>query len=68
MNSDDLPLLLTWSMSFSKYKGCLIADLPGSYLNWFPRQGLAPGPEYRVALDSDDVSRGAGSAVQVRAA
>ena len=43
MNSDDLPLLLTWSMSFSKYKGCLIADLPGNYLNWFAREGFPPG-------------------------
>ena len=42
-NPDDLQLLLTWSMPYGKYKGRLIADLPGNYLNWFAREGFPPG-------------------------
>ncbi|NOQ16852.1 MAG: hypothetical protein GQ581_07320 [Methyloprofundus sp.] len=30
-------------MPFGKYKGRIIADLPGPYLNWFAREGLPPG-------------------------
>lgn len=40
MRPDDLPLLLTRAMPFGKYKGRLIANLPGSYLNWFARVGF----------------------------
>jgi len=43
MNADDLRLLTTTSMPFGKYKGRLIADLPGNYLNWFAREGFPPG-------------------------
>lgn len=43
MNSDDLQLLVTRSMPYGKYKGRLIADLPGNYLNWFAREGFPPG-------------------------
>nr|WP_272873635.1 DUF3820 family protein [Candidatus Accumulibacter phosphatis] len=43
VNPDDLQLLLTWSMPYGKYKGRLIADLPGNYLNWFAREGFPPG-------------------------
>ena len=43
MNPDDLLLLLQREMPFGKYKGCLIADLPGNYLNWFAREGFPPG-------------------------
>jgi len=43
MNADDLQLLVTSSMPYGKYKGRLIADLPGNYLNWFARQGFPPG-------------------------
>ena len=43
MNSEDLQLLVTRSMPFGKYKGHLIADLPGSYLNWFAREGFPSG-------------------------
>ena len=27
-------------MPFGKYKGRMIADLPGQYLNWFAREGF----------------------------
>ena len=43
MNADALQLLLTCTMPYGKYKGRLIADLPGNYLNWFARQGFPAG-------------------------
>lgn len=39
----DLELLVTRSMPYGKYKGRLIADLPGHYLNWFAREGFPNG-------------------------
>ena len=30
-------------MPYGKYKGRLIADLPGHYLNWFAREGFPRG-------------------------
>lgn len=43
MHPDDLEKLITWSMPYGKYKGRLIADLPGHYLNWFARAGFPTG-------------------------
>ncbi|NMM09365.1 MAG: DUF3820 family protein [Polaromonas sp.] len=43
MNPEDLLLLLTREMPYGKYKGRLIADLPGHYLNWFARDGFPKG-------------------------
>jgi len=43
MNTEHLELLVTRVMPFGKHKGCLIADLPGQYLNWFARVGFPPG-------------------------
>ena len=43
MHAEDLQLLVTREMPFGKYKGRLIADLPGNYLNWFAREGFPPG-------------------------
>ena len=43
MNSEALQLLVTRTMPYGKYKGCLIADLPGHYLNWFAREGFPKG-------------------------
>ena len=43
MNHAHLELLVTREMPFGKYKGRLIADLPGQYLNWFAREGFPPG-------------------------
>ncbi len=40
MKPDDLERLLTVEMPFGKYKGRVIADLPGNYLNWFAREGF----------------------------
>jgi len=43
MNTEHLQLLRDREMPFGKYKGRLIADLPGQYLNWFARKGFPPG-------------------------
>ncbi|MDP2805555.1 MAG: DUF3820 family protein [Gallionellaceae bacterium] len=43
MNPEHLQLLLTRTMPYGKYKGKVIADLPGNYLNWFARKGFPPG-------------------------
>ena len=43
MNPEHLHLLLTREMPYGKYKGRVIADLPGNYLNWFARKGFPPG-------------------------
>ncbi len=40
MNSNDLQRLVTIAMPYGKYKGRLLADLPGNYLNWFARKGF----------------------------
>ena len=40
MNPEKLELLITREMPFGKYKGRIIADLPGPYLNWFAREGF----------------------------
>lgn len=38
-----LELVLTREMPYGKYKGRLIADLPGHYLAWFAREGFPKG-------------------------
>ncbi len=43
MQPEDLELLVTRTMPFGKYKGRVIADLPGYYLNWFARTGFPKG-------------------------
>ncbi|MDH1262893.1 DUF3820 family protein [Pseudomonas sp. GD03944] len=43
MKPEDLELLVTREMPYGKYKGRLIADLPGNYLNWFAREGFPQG-------------------------
>ena len=43
MKPEDLELLVTRTMPFGKYKGRLIADLPGDYLRWFAREGVPKG-------------------------
>lgn len=41
--AEDLQRLLTFEMPFGKYKGRVLADLPGHYLNWFAREGFPKG-------------------------
>ena len=60
MNPDDLEHLLRREMPFGKFKGRLIADLPGHYLGWFAREGFPPGEIGRLLalmyeLDHNDL-------------
>ncbi|HIQ53384.1 MAG TPA: cytoplasmic protein [Pseudomonas pachastrellae] len=48
MKPEDLLLLVTREMPYGKYKGRLIADLPGHYLNWFAREGFPKGEVGRL--------------------
>ena len=43
LTPERLTRLLVVTMPFGKYKGRLLADLPGHYLNWFARTGFPPG-------------------------
>ncbi|MEO8133296.1 MAG: DUF3820 family protein [Betaproteobacteria bacterium] len=43
MRPEDLERLVALEMPYGKYKGRVIADLPGNYLGWFARQGFPPG-------------------------
>ena len=43
MGPENMQLLVSRVMPYGKYKGRLIADLPGQYLNWFAREGFPPG-------------------------
>jgi len=43
MQTEDLIKLVTMQMPYGKYKGRLLADLPGHYLNWFAREGFPRG-------------------------
>jgi uncharacterized protein len=43
MDPNELQLLVTREMPYGKYKGRVIADLPGKYLAWFARQGFPKG-------------------------
>ena len=42
-DSETLARLVAVAMPFGKYKGRLIADLPGHYLGWFAREGFPKG-------------------------
>ena len=43
MDAEALQKLLSYVMPYGKYKGRVIADLPGHYLNWFAREGFPQG-------------------------
>ena len=43
MNPEALQKLVSMEMPYGKYKGRVIADLPGHYLNWFAREGFPAG-------------------------
>ena len=43
MNPENLKKLLIVTMPYGKYRGRIIADLPGNYLNWFAREGFPTG-------------------------
>lgn len=54
MNPEDLQKLVTLAMPYGKYKGRVIADLPGNYLNWFAREGFPAG---ELGTDAGDRSQ-----------
>ncbi len=43
MTPEALQLLVSREMPYGKYKGRLLADLPGHYLGWFAREGFPKG-------------------------
>jgi uncharacterized protein (DUF3820 family) len=43
MNPEDLQKLVSMPMPYGKYKGRVLADLPGNYLTWFVREGFPKG-------------------------
>ncbi len=43
MTAKDLEKLVSTEMPYGKYKGRMIAELPGNYLNWFARTGFPKG-------------------------
>ena len=43
MTQEALQLLVSREMPYGKYKGRLLADLPGHYLGWFAREGFPKG-------------------------
>lgn len=43
MTPELLEALVTQTMPYGKYKGRLLADLPGHYLGWFAREGFPKG-------------------------
>lgn len=43
MEAEDLAKLVRMQMPYGKYRGRLIADLPGAYLAWFARTGFPKG-------------------------
>jgi uncharacterized protein (DUF3820 family) len=43
MTPETLQKLLNQEMPYGKYKGRMLADLPGHYLGWFARVGFPPG-------------------------
>ena len=60
MNPQDLERLLTLEMPYGKFKGRVIADLPGHYLGWFAREGFPRGElgrllELMYELDHNDL-------------
>jgi uncharacterized protein (DUF3820 family) len=43
MTPELLQKLVLLEMPYGKYKGRLLADLPGNYLGWFAREGFPKG-------------------------
>ena len=61
LDTESLQKLVTMAMPFGKYKGTLLADLPGYYLNWFAREGFPKGELGRLLalmqeIDSNGLS------------
>ena len=48
MDASEPERLVSFVMPFGKYKGRVIADLPGHYLNWMAREGFPRGEVGRL--------------------
>jgi uncharacterized protein (DUF3820 family) len=46
-------------MPYGKYKGRLLADLPGHYLDWFAREGFPSGELGRLVELMDELDHNA---------
>ena len=73
MKPEDLQRLVTLPMPYGKYKGRVIADLPGHYLNWFAREGFPKGDLGRLlalmqTIDTNGLSGLSGLLAPLRAA
>lgn len=65
MNPDDLEKLVCMEMPYGKYKGRLLADLPGHYLNWFAREGFPRGELGRLLALMHEIDHNGLSALLV---
>ncbi|CAL96477.1 DUF3820 family protein [Azoarcus olearius] len=65
MNPDDLEKLVRMEMPYGKYKGRLLADLPGHYLNWFAREGFPRGELGRLLALMHEIDHNGLSALLV---
>ena len=54
IDPDKLHKLVTVQMPYGKYKGKLLADLPGNYLHWFAREGFPKGELGQLLADARD--------------
>lgn len=57
MDPSQLQRLVTTPMPYGKYKGRLLADLPGNYLNWFAREGFPSGDLGRLLALMHEIDR-----------
>ena len=69
MDAKSLEMLVTREMPYGKYKGRILADLPGNYLNRFAREGFPSGELGRLLalmheIDHNGLTSLAGSVAQ----
>ena len=57
MDPQALEKLLHREMPYGKYKGRVIADLPGHYLAWFARQGFPQGELGRLLALTHEIDQ-----------
>jgi hypothetical protein len=55
MDTQALEKLVSREMPFGKYKGRVLADLPGHYLNWMAREGFPRGELGRLLALMHDI-------------
>jgi uncharacterized protein (DUF3820 family) len=65
LDPTQLQRLVTTQMPYGKYKGRLLADLPGHYLNWFAREGFPAGELGRLLALMHEIDHNGLSALLV---